>query len=240
MSTALDIVKSARRLLNIDAVGESIPDSDADESLYVLNMIISSWNNQRLMLYEVKNITGTLTANKNPHTIGPAGADITADRPLRIERAFTRITGTSTPVDFSMEQVTNNRYQEFVVKNISTSYPTHFYYAPANPTASIYLYPVPSQALQLHLSVWMKLSALSTLNTTLAMPEGYENALRYALAVDIGPMYGKPQTRGGAIYERASQLLRDIKAVNQEDSYSTIDMALTSDGRRGFQLLRGF
>jgi hypothetical protein len=237
--SALDLIKSARRLLNIDASGDSIDAGESEESFDVLNMLIDSMDNQRLNVPSLKNVTGTLSAAKNPHTVG-TGGDINISRPLRIERAFCRLAALTTPVDFPMDQINNNQYQDLAVKNISTSYPTHFYYEATYPLASLYVYPVQVSALELHMSVWDKLTRFSAITTEISLPEGYENLFRYMLAVELAPMYGKALTKGDFVFDRAAELLRDIKSINQQTPNSVLDSVLTSTGRSSFQIYRGF
>ena len=241
MATVLDLIKSTRLLLNIDAVGDTPSADEAQDNFDDLNFLIDSWNTQRLTIPNMKDITCTLQANHNPHTLGTSvGTDINVDRFLRVERAFTRTPGVTSPVDFPIEIVSSARYQEFTVKSIGTNYPTHLYYEPAFPVASIYLFPVQTTALELHLSVWSKLAQFNTINDTISLPEGYYNALRHSLAVEIGPKFGKPQTKGMAIYDRAAKLLKGLNSVNQEEKHAVLDLAMVNNQSHGFQIYRGF
>jgi hypothetical protein len=242
-NTALDIIKDAYDLINIISPGEEPDADDVQRSLKALNSIIDSWNNQRLMLYSIKNVTGNLTANKIPHTIGATGADITLDRPLRIEKAFVRVAGLTNPIDYPLTQDDNNRYQEYTIKLTKVSYPTNFYYEPTYPLASIYLYPVQGQALELHMSVWMQLTEFAALTTEAVLPMAYEAALKYKLAVDLAPRYGKINiVRGHPVYDRCHELVREIKAVNQPKYVSTIDAAILGNrlGNNAFNIYRGY
>jgi hypothetical protein len=123
MATALDIIKHACKLIGVLEPGESMSSDDAKDGLETLNYVVDSWNIQGLALYNTVNITASLTGGKNPHTIGITG-DINISRPIKIQRAFTRSSVSATnPVDFMMDPVDNDRYQEFAIKNISTTYP---------------------------------------------------------------------------------------------------------------------
>lgn len=241
MATALDLIKGALDLINVTGDGMTPSNEMASRGFAMLNDIIKTANNQRLMLYCTQDITGTLVAGQNPHTIG-TGGNINVARPVRIERGFCRYTGTN-PVDFPMEQIDHNRYQEIIVKNAGTSYPTHFYYKPEFPLGYIYTYPVQSGAnIEIHLSVWKQLSEITSLTSQVSLPYGYDVYLKYQLAVDISPAYGKALGRGDNVFERAAELKRDIKRVNQPDNNVLLDFALMSNNNRGhrFNILRGF
>lgn len=346
MVTALDIIKSARLLLNIDAVGDSVSDDEANDSFKDLNFMLDSWTTDRLSMYHMLDVVGTLNANQNPHTLGnpnaitktyyggvttdgqyctitgrnysistpvvfgggassasaginysictidsdgdatstgiilPTGQfswyqrytlpedvvgfclqsdssgagkdlsltlypeaqeiDIFAPRFLKIERAFTRSPGLPTPVDFPMEIISSARYQEFAVKNVGVNYPTHLYYEPTFPVARLYTFPIQTTELEIHMSVWAKLQQLNTINDELNLPEGYANAIRYNLAVEIAPKYGKAMERGNPIFDRAKDLLRQLKAINQEEKHSVLDYAVVNMQSHGFQIYRGW
>jgi hypothetical protein len=242
-SSALDMIKGALKLLNVLSPGE-VPDAELqDDAFKALNRIVSSWNTNRLMLYAVKNVVGTLNAGQNPHTIGDGG-DIDIDRPLRIEKCFVRVPGTTNPVDYPVVQMDNNRYQEFTIKNTLVNYPTNFYYEPTLPLASIYMFPVQSVDLEIHLSVWMQLAQFSSLIDENEIPIDYENALMYQLAIDLAPMLGKSGSvvRGSQIYDRCKEFIREIKTVNQPKYVSTIDSALlgSNQGSGAFNIYRGY
>jgi hypothetical protein len=242
-SSALDIIKGALKLLNVLQSGE-VPDAElGDDAFKALNRILASWNNQRLMLYAVKNVIGVLNAGQNPHTVGDGG-DIDIDRPLRIEKAFVRVPGTTNPIDFTVVQMDNNRYQEFTIKNTLVNYPKNFYYEPTLPLANIYMYPIQSVQLEIHLSVWMQLTAFSSLIDENEIPIEYENALMYQLAIDIAPMLGKSGSvvRGTPIFDRCKEFIREIKTTNQPKYVSTIDSALlgSNQGSGAFNIYRGY
>jgi hypothetical protein len=98
--------------------------------------------------------------------------------------------------------------------------------------------------LELHLSAWLQLPEFESLIGEVALPINYENALKYQLALDIGPMYGRSAVvaKGTPIYDRCAEFIKEIKAVNQPKFVSTIDSAILGKtyGNRMFNILRGF
>lgn len=237
MGSALDVIKSAGKLVGVYAAGETPSDEDASDSLLALNYLIDSWNNQKLALYNIINVTGNLIAGKKNYTIG-TNADINTPRPVKIEKAFVRVLTNTTPIDYMVQLVSNEDYQSFAVKNIQTTYPTHVYYDDVFPIGTLYFYPVPSQAIELYLSVWQQLSRLA-LTDQILMPIGYENALRYGLAVELAALYGKPINRGHYVFDTAAKLLREIKVVNQDSNVARLDSAIVGNHSARFNILRG-
>lgn len=242
LQTPLDLIKGAFDLINITGDGLEPSTEMTSKAFVMLNDIVKIWNIEKLMLYKEELVVGTMTGNVNPTTIGPTGAAITASRPVRIERAYTRYPGGSNPVDFQMEQIDHNRYQEIIVKSAGTSYPTHFYYQPDFPNGKIFTYPVQSRDIEIHISCWMQLEEFTSITQEINLPFGYDTALKYQLACDISPTYGKPLMRGDNVFDRAADLRSKIKRANQPDNNVQLDAALMSNTNRGyrFNILRGF
>jgi hypothetical protein len=244
MATARDLIVGALDLINVTGDGMEPSNEMVSKAFTMLNDIIKTWNLQRLMLYKTEEITGILTAGQNPHSIGPSGEidTGTGSRPVKIQRVFTRFT-TNNSVDFTAAQIDSNRYQEIVTKSASTSYPTHFYYKADFPLGYIYMYPVQGQAdLEIHITYWMQLEEIVHLTDDVTLPFGYDTALKYQLACDLSPTYGRPVNRGDAIFDRAADLRREIKRANEDDRDVQLDFALSSTNNRGFRfnILRGF
>jgi hypothetical protein len=237
MSTALDLIKEAGKEICVFSEGLTPNAEQANDALIKLNRVIDDLNSQNLALYNTTNVTSTLIANQNPHTVG-IGGNINIERPLKIQRAFTRQPGALYRVDYMMDQFDNDQYQEFIVKSINTSYPTHFYYDCNFPLANFYTYPVQSQTLELHLSVWSKLTKF-ILTTDISLPEPYEEILMLKLALKMAPSYGVNLDKIKIISDEAARMIRNIKAINQDSNHMILDYALVS-GKGSFNILRGF
>ena len=70
--TAEDMIESSMRLIGAIGRGHTAADQEHEEGLEVLNRLLDSWNQRRELIYEVSRNVATLTANRNPHTIGLA------------------------------------------------------------------------------------------------------------------------------------------------------------------------
>jgi hypothetical protein len=237
--TVLELIKSSFRLLNINAVGDSLNTAEANEAMAVLNMMIDNWSTQSFNLYKiVTNSSGyTISANTASYTIG-TGQTWSADRPVKITSMYVKDSDTAT-VSYKLSPITNDRYQDLVLKGIATTYPTHFLYTPTFPYGTITLYPVPSGALKAFVSQWQTLTAFTALTDSVAFPPGYEMAIRYGLAELLIPQYGSPQSVVAHVREYSQRYLNDIKVINYEPKYMQPDPALSGNGGR-FNIYSGW
>ena len=208
MGTANNIITDALKLLGEWQKGEA---PDADESadgLRALNLLIDSWANERLMLFQLVERTKALTANDGTYTIG-TGGDIDTTRPVRIERAWVRDAENN---DSVLAIIDNKSWSRIPIKSIQGMDPLYLYYRAAYPLGQINLYPLPGSGLTLYLQVWDQLTQFTALTTSASFPPGYERALIYNLAVEIAPMYGavlRPEVVQVAVDSKAQ-----IKTVN--------------------------
>lgn len=208
MATASDLIKSALKLINVVAVGETPSSEDADDARLVLNDILEEWSLERMMVVNLVNETQTITANTESYTIG-SGGDWDTDRPIRIESAFIR---DSSNYDYPLNIVDNEVYQNIVDKNPTSSLPGIIMYNQSFPLGTIYLWPVPIVNLAISLSTWKPFTAITALSTTITLPPGYYKALRFNLALELAPEYGK--SPDPVIVAKAEETKNKIKLVN--------------------------
>lgn len=192
-TTALDLITEALQELGVLNAAEVPSGDDAALGLSKLNQIIDNMNAERAAIYAEVFTTYTLTANLNPHTIGPTGQTYTVtQRPVSIDGANIIDNTVSPTVRFPL-RVTSD-YQDYLavaVRGLTSPIPTVLYYDPAWPNGNIYLYPVPDTAYQLELMTRQLLSEYA-LTTTFSLPPGYKNALILTLAEDLQPAMHVP------------------------------------------------
>lgn len=181
MTTAADIIDRAYSLLGFKAAGEPLSGDDADYALGVLNGMIDSWNTQRLFIVAVDEVVATTSGQTA--TIGPSMTFNTA-RPVRVENgAFSRLAG----IDYSIEWIDRQTYERISLKTVTSSFPQYAYYDSEYPTGTIYFYPVPSTAIEIHIPVQIQLLTFATLATDVFLVPGYKRALEYSLAEELAP-----------------------------------------------------
>ena len=226
--SVLNIINRAMRLIGVAQTGESSSADEVRDALNVLNMMVGQWNNNRLLMFGYTNEVFDLTVSQGVYTIGnSATADFYTERPTKIERAFCRYNSTTptTAYDYQLEIVPNTKYQEIFVKQIATTYPLYLFYNNKFPLGEITLYPYPVQACQLGISSWAQISKFTNYAQDIDLPDGYESALAYNLAVEMAPEYGR--TLDPIIFEKAAETKADLMRTNQQLSYLKAESILT-------------
>lgn len=242
MPTALDLIQGALRKIGQYAPGETLAAADANDALSTLNGILDIWSNEHLAVYNnVENIL-TLTPGKTTYTVGQGG-EFNIQRPLRITNIYTRITTSGSAVDFPCQEVSTDKYTAIGLKSQPGPWPKILYYNTSYPLAEMYLWPVPSQAGEMHVWSDMVLTNLA-LTDTLSLPQGYFLALQYALATYLAPEYGTDTETLVTVSRMAESLKRVLKAQNATpQSEVPLDVAGLSVGAgndAGWILTGGF
>jgi hypothetical protein len=182
MTTALELITGAARLLNVVRKGEPLDADEAIDGLATLNELLASWSNEGLNITSRERESFTIDASGS-YTIG-SGATLNTVRPIAIINAFIRIGN----IDYPLMPITDEQYDNIALKTIDTGYPQFISYNNAYPTGTIKLYPKGSG--QLHLLSEKPLTSIASLSTTVDLPAGWLRALRYNLALELAPEYG--------------------------------------------------
>lgn len=167
-------------------------------------------------------------------------------RPLRITRAFTRITSPGTSgLDYPIDvDTTGDKYAAIGLKGIPGPWPILLYYNPSFPYGNIFVYPNPQTAGVLHL--WTDTIFSSFLNPTQAvsLPQGYARAIKKSLALELVPEYGKVGSVRLALLEKqageAVKTLKKLNALPAVQAFYDRDLVRTRRTDAGWILHGGF
>jgi len=187
MSTVRDLVTAALLDLGAIASGEALTAAEAADAFRRLNLLLASWNLERLSVYAIDEVTKVLTGASS-YTYGSAG-DINAARPVRLEQAAIRLAGTAPALDLPVHIATPEEYHGLGLKGLSGTYARWLYLDEAYPLATLFVWPVSPSGDTLVLWPWHQLSTFASLDTTVAFPPGYELALQTNLSIHLSPMF---------------------------------------------------
>ena len=241
LSVARDIIGRAHRLLGIVQSGDALPEADYQDGLVALNAMISSWQTEKLIVYALVDTAFTLVNGTSSYTVGPAGNFALTPRPQKIENVFVR----NASIDYPVELVESDKWFSIPDKASQTDLPIYAYYEPTLTTGTLLLWPVPNAAYSLHLVTWITISSLAALSTAIALPQGYERALAYNLAVEIAPEVSRtvivsPITSSTRIDREATETVKKIaieskaaiKRANQRPMIADSDLYALVRGQK--------
>ena len=115
--------------------------------------------------------------------------DFDIPRPLRITKAFTRFSTSAGALDFPMDIVSEGEWTNLQLKNLPGPWPLVLYYNPTYPLGTIYCYPSPSAAMEMHLWTDTIISEFQNVSQPINLPQGYARAIKWNLAKEIWAEY---------------------------------------------------
>jgi hypothetical protein len=233
--TVQDLATQALIKIGVARGGDAPASEDLNFVCDVLNRVLDDLNAERGAVYADVFSTYVLTANLNPHTIGPTGTFVVTQRPVSIEGA-NLILNTSTP---AIRQPITLRdrawWLDERVRTLTSSNPTDLYYQTAWPNGTLNFWPVPTTAYSVELLSRIVLASVA-LTDTFTLPPGYQSFLTLRLAESIAEDFGQPVT---------PQLQRDVARAtarvyannDRTPRIATRDHGMPSGRRSGFNYL---
>lgn len=203
MTTARDIIKRAMQKIGVLVKSEAPSSDEADDALNSLNALIASWSNDSLVCFARTWESFNLSGGDATYTIG-TGGDFNTTRPMNIIQAYAR----SGAIDYQMDIITDTAYNSISYKSLS-GIPEFLNFDNAYPLANIRIYPVPSAAYSLFILSEKEVTEFATLDTEMSLPNGWERALIYNLALELAPEY--KQQPDPSIVKIANESLGNIR-----------------------------
>jgi hypothetical protein len=192
MTTARDLINDALKDSGAIGVGQTALAEDINDGLKRLNAMMAQWSRQRWLVYHLIDVAFQADGSLN-YSIG-AGGDLNFPRPDRVEAAYFRQTAgvPGNQVDYPL-QILNARedYNQIALKAMQ-SFPAYLFYDSGYPLGYVYIWPVPTNSYEIHLSLKATLQTFASLNDDINLPPEYEEALRLNLAVRLRIKYQMP------------------------------------------------
>lgn len=232
--TGRDLVTASLRLIGAVAPGESVAASEATDGLSALNRMLGGWSTEGLLIHAQTQDTLTLVPGTATYTMGTGGTFNTA-RPQQILQAVLRTSSGSSATDYPLDLLTLDQWSAITQKSLEGSHPRSLYDDGAYPLRSLTVYPKPTAAHTLVIFSLKALSEVSTLDSSISLPPGYDRALIYNLALELSPEYGKSVPDAVAMV--ATESKAGLKRMNLKPSYLRADDALVGNG--GFNIYTG-
>lgn len=220
MATAGDVINGALRSIGQLAEGESPSSETSDDCLTLLNEMLDSWKNERLLALYLQEEEFSLVGGTASYTIGTSQTFNTT-RPISIDNAsYTALNG----IDYGLRGINLAQYNSIPDKTTQASFPDVFYYEASYPNATITFYPVPGSAITFHMVSWKTLDTVSTLATSFSVAPGTIRAIRSNLALEIASNFGVEAP--ASVVKTAMQSKRNLKRVNNPNDVLSMPNAI--------------
>ena len=224
MATALDLISSALRLVNVQAAGETVPIDMANDSLAVLNDMIDSWNTDRLAIFTTRIDDFPFVLGQQSYTLG-TGGDFNIPRPARIDAMSSILLyNPANPVEEPITMYSVEQWQTQVpVKAVPGNFPLICYDDGGFPLRTLNFWPIPqNQPVSCRIYSWQALDEPPALATVISVPPGYKEAFRYNLAVRLAAEFAASVP--AAVAQIASESLARVKTINSPDLLLSSDI----------------
>ena len=232
--TANDQINGALRLIGMLAEGETPSAATSQDALLALNQMIDSWSTERLSVFSTQDQIFTWTPNLIHRTLGPSG-DFAGNRPILLDDS-TYFKDPTTGISFGIKIINQQQYDGIAVKTVTSTYPQVMWINMDYPNIDMYVYPVPTKALEWHFISVTELDQPASLSTVIAFPPGYLRAFRYNLACEIAAEFGVEAPPSVARIAMASK--RTLKRINNPDDIMSLPYSIVGTRQR-FNIFAG-
>ena len=233
-TTAADQINGALRLIGMLAEGETPSAATAQDSLAALNQMIDSWNTERLSVFSTQDQVFTWTPNQIHRTLGPTG-NFVGNRPILMDDA-TYFKDPTNGISFGIKIINQQQYDGIAVKTVTSTYPQVMWINMDYPNIDMYVYPVPTKALEWHFISVTELNQPASLSTQLAFPPGYLRCFKYNLACEIANEFGVEPPPNVARIAMTSK--RNLKRINNPDDIMSLPYSIVATRQR-FNIFAG-
>lgn len=232
-----NIINPALRIAGITTLPGTTPSVDqTGELIPAVNRLLGSWNVDGAKIFNTLIQQFALIGGKKQYTIGPGGELDTrpGNRPVWIEGADFVLPGTPA-VRIPMRILrTAKEWESIWVQDITASPAWALYYDSGYDSAGLGLVHIigqPPPGYFVELYMWNRLSSnFLTTGDAFILPDGYEEALVYNLAVRAATLYPGVSKIAPDSVALAAKLARGISVMNQKSPLLTNDAAALSVG----------
>ena len=226
-TTAGTLITASLKLIGVLGEGETATAEMSADAFDRLNDLVDGLGVQRFSMLTRARTVYTPIANQSTYTIGPSGADWTAARPVTVEAAGLVLTSSTPTIEIPLTLLTDDQYAAIGIKALTSTLPTELYYNPTTTSGkgTVFLWPTPTTAANtIALYVPVAVSQFTSLAAAVTLMPMYSKALRYRLALELAPEFGRVVPSSVAAI--AEDSWTQLKAVNVRLSDLDLDRAV--------------
>lgn len=228
MTTFADIAYQALKGAGVIGVGQIASAEDINDCLFECNAMIGEWSRKRWLVYHLIDVSKVADGSTS-YTVG-TGGDFNVTRPDRIESAFVRLLngGPNQPDYLLTIYEAREDYNKITLKSLN-SMPYIAFYDSAFPLGNLYVWPIPSNQYEIHISVKETLTQFANTASQMNFPPEYLSALRWNLAARIRPNYQLPPDP--TVTAMAKNALNTLRKANTQIARLQIPSELVRNSR---------
>ena len=227
------LITESYKKIRVIAEGGSASATQISDVTLRLNMIIKNCMTNGLMLWTYEQIVVPNVAAQIAYTLGPVGADITVNRPLRIAEYgnFIRQTQNGANLDTPVRVISRQEYLQFGNKTSSGVINTIYYDSqfntattpsPSTGYGTLYVYVAPADTSRtLYLNAQRQLFDMTAGTDEFDFPAEWYYYLVYALAADIADDNEVPEDRIVRLERTRDKLLDGLMDWSVETASAT-------------------
>jgi hypothetical protein len=230
MATAADLIKGSLRLIGALAAGETPSAPELQDGLASANSMLESWLADGLIVFETTREEFTLLAGTATRTMG-VGGNFNTSRPVKVTNVSVEISY----AEYELDILTPQEWAVIPNKSLQ-GLPTKVFLSGTSPLQTLNFWPVPSSAYTVNVQSEKPIATMVA-ETVLQFPPGYERALRYNLAIELAPEFGK--TVSAEVAEIARTAKGTIMRANIKDDTMESDVLGMGSCRGGYDINSG-
>lgn len=221
--TARDLIKDAGVTAGIISPSESFDGTEVVDALRQLNNIVEQWNLDKH--FPPAKFIKTVTTDGNSFTIGnDASADLQINRP----NIITSVAYISGSIQKQLRSLPQDSFDNYTKSDVDGGFPFYYIVRTTYPLMEIEFYPKLGGSLDVVVTGEVALGQY-TLDTEIALQDGYAPALEYKLAEILALRYGNVSYE--MIKAQAQQFLDRVKRINNKGKLVSKSGSIQSGAR---------
>lgn len=213
------VILEALEMLGVIAAGDSLSTEDRTTCSRTLNLIVKEWATNGWMPWLYQTTNTTLVVAQASYTISPSGANITANRPMRLAQAWIRDANLN---DTPLIALSRQEYSILTPKT-QAGIPNSYFYDPQITTGVLYPWPLINvTGYSIYIVFQRQIQDVATTSSasteTFDMPQEWFLPLAFALAAKVGYKYTSNAIKLREIRTEAAALERTIADWSREEA----------------------
>jgi hypothetical protein len=229
------VIIAALRKLQVIELGSTPDSATVTNAAQALNIMIKAWMTQGIKLWTVQEYIIPLTAAKTSYTIGSSGADIIADKPLKLIQAWMRNVSVTPNIDTPLQVISKQEYN-ILSSKFSSGMINSVFYDPKLTAGTLYTYLTPDTATATNYDLYFvgqRPIYDILLSTDIPdFPNEWMQALVWGLADELSIEYGCPTSQRQEITLKAERYKGDLVDWDVEPNSTFFQMDSRSTGMR--------